>query len=81
MTKGYYKDPERTAELFDEEGFLQTGDIGEMLPNGTIRIIDRKKHIFKLAQGEYVAPEKIEQVYIRTPVVQQVYVDGDSLER
>ncbi|UMM25993.1 hypothetical protein L5515_005577 [Caenorhabditis briggsae] len=81
VTKGYYKDPERTAELFDEEGFLQTGDIGEMLPNGTIRIIDRKKHIFKLAQGEYVAPEKIEQVYIRTPVAQQVYVDGDSLER
>ncbi|KAF1760494.1 hypothetical protein GCK72_008743 [Caenorhabditis remanei] len=81
VTKGYYKDPERTAELFDEDGFLQTGDIGEMLPNGCIRIIDRKKHIFKLAQGEYVAPEKIEQVYIRTPVAQQVYVDGDSLER
>lgn len=81
VTKGYYKDPERTAELFDEEGFLQTGDIGEMLPNGTIRIIDRKKHIFKLAQGEYVAPEKIENVYVRAPVVQQVYVDGDSLER
>ncbi|CAD6187804.1 unnamed protein product [Caenorhabditis auriculariae] len=81
VTKGYYNDPERTAELFDEDGFLQTGDIGEMLPNGTIRIIDRKKHIFKLAQGEYVAPEKIENVYVRAPVVQQVYVDGDSLQR
>uniref|UniRef100_A0A8R1DZ20 long-chain-fatty-acid--CoA ligase n=1 Tax=Caenorhabditis japonica TaxID=281687 RepID=A0A8R1DZ20_CAEJA len=81
VTKGYYKDPERTAELFDEDGFLQTGDIGEVLPNGCIRIIDRKKHIFKLAQGEYVAPEKIENVYIRTPVAQQVYVDGDSLQR
>ncbi|CAI5444018.1 unnamed protein product [Caenorhabditis angaria] len=81
VTKGYYKDAERTAELFDEAGFLMTGDIGEMLPNGTIRIIDRKKHIFKLAQGEYVAPEKIENVYVRTSVVQQVYVDGDSLQR
>ncbi|CAB3401784.1 unnamed protein product [Caenorhabditis bovis] len=81
VTKGYYKDAERTAELFDDDGFLQTGDIAEMLPNGTIRIIDRKKHIFKLAQGEYVAPEKIENVYVRSPVVQQVYVDGDSLER
>ncbi|VDO72573.1 unnamed protein product [Haemonchus placei] len=81
VTKGYYKDPEKTAELFDEQGFLHTGDIGEMLPNGTLRIIDRKKHIFKLAQGEYVAPEKIENVYIRSPVLQQIFVDGNSLER
>ncbi|KAK5980894.1 Long chain fatty acyl CoA synthetase [Trichostrongylus colubriformis] len=81
VTKGYYKDPEKTAELFDEQGFLHTGDIGEMLPSGAIRIIDRKKHIFKLAQGEYVAPEKIENVYIRSLVVQQIFVDGNSLER
>ncbi|TMS34949.1 hypothetical protein L596_002442 [Steinernema carpocapsae] len=81
VTTGYFRDPEKTADLFDEDGFLCTGDIGEMMPNGTIRIIDRKKHIFKLAQGEYVAPEKIENVYVRAPSVQQVYVDGDSLER
>lgn len=50
VTKGYYRDPEKTAELFDSEGFLHTGDIGQMLPGGRLKIIDRKKHIFKLAQ-------------------------------
>uniref|UniRef100_A0A0K0F7J9 Long-chain-fatty-acid--CoA ligase n=1 Tax=Strongyloides venezuelensis TaxID=75913 RepID=A0A0K0F7J9_STRVS len=80
VTKGYYKNPEKTAELFDKNGFLQTGDIGRVLPNGTLKIIDRKKHILKLAQGEYVAPEKIENIYIRCDSIQQVFVEGDSLE-
>uniref|UniRef100_A0A673BW80 Arachidonate--CoA ligase n=1 Tax=Sphaeramia orbicularis TaxID=375764 RepID=A0A673BW80_9TELE len=78
--KGYLKDPERTAETLDSEGWLHTGDIGKWLHNGTLKIIDRKKHIFKLAQGEYISPEKIENIYIRSEPVAQLYVHGDSLQ-
>jgi long-chain acyl-CoA synthetase len=59
ISSGYYKDDVKTQEDY-RGGWFFTGDVGQWNSNGTLSIIDRKKNIFKLSQGEYIAAEKIE---------------------
>ncbi|KAM0877500.1 hypothetical protein ACQ4PT_035442 [Festuca glaucescens] len=74
---GYYKNPELTNEVM-ADGWFHTGDIGEMTPDGILKVIDRKKNIFKLSQGEYVAVEYLEKVYVFPPIIEDIWVFGDS---
>ena len=82
VAAGYYKLPELTEEAFytDEEGvrWFRTGDIGTVEEDGSLRIIDRKKDLVKLQQGEYVSLAKVETALKLSPLVENLCVFADS---
>ncbi|KAG8884239.1 hypothetical protein FRB97_004744 [Tulasnella sp. 331] len=73
-------DEKSTEAAFDSDGWFRTGDVGEVDKAGRFNIIDRVKNIMKLSQGEYVALEKVTNIYSTLPLVSQIFVHGDSLK-
>jgi len=81
LFREYYKNPEETAKAIDKDGWFHTGDIGLIDEMGRVKIIDRKKNVLKLAQGEYLSPERIENVYLANcGYLAIAFVHGESTE-
>lgn len=76
LMKGYYKDPELTATMFDEEGYLKTGDTGEIDSEGFLTVIGRVKDQFKTDKGKYISPAPIEMKLMQNTDIEQVCVVG-----
>lgn len=79
LFSGYYKREDLTKEVL-VDGWFHTGDIGEWQPDGSMKIIDRKKNIFKLSQGEYVAVENLENIYGLVSDIDSIWIYGNSFE-
>lgn len=75
---GYYKDEAQTKETIEEDGWLHTGDIGVMIDDKYLKITDRKKEIFKLSSGKYIAPQAIENIFKESFFIEQIYVFGEN---
>ena len=74
---GYYNDPEKTAEVLID-GYFHTGDIGEIDPDGFLKITDRKKEMFKTSGGKYVAPQLLENRFKQSRFIEQIMVVGEG---
>ena len=78
VSRGYLDDPVRTAETFDADGWLHTGDIGEWDADGNLRIVDRKKELIITAGGKNISPANLEARLKASPLIGQAAVVGDS---
>jgi long-chain acyl-CoA synthetase len=77
VTPGYYKDPELTGAAFDNEGWFHTGDIGHIEEGKFLMVTDRKKEIFKLSNGKFIAPQLIENTFKESSIIDQIMVIGE----
>lgn len=78
MFSGYYKEPEKTAEMFDADGWLKTGDLGTLDADGFLRITGRKKEIIVLSSGKNVAPALLENFVKENHLISQAFIYGDG---
>jgi long-chain acyl-CoA synthetase len=78
VMKGYYRDPEATAVMIDPDGWLHTGDVGEIDGKGFLRITDRKREVFKTDTGKWISPARIESAIKRSVYVAQAMVVGNG---
>jgi fatty acid CoA ligase FadD9 len=78
MFPGYYKRPEVTAGVFDDDGYYRTGDVVAEVGPDRVVYVDRRNNVLKLAQGEFVTVAKLEAVFGNSPLVQQIYIYGNS---
>lgn len=78
VMKGYYKRPDLTAEVIDNDGWFHTGDIGTLIEGKYLKITDRKKEMFKTSGGKYVAPQAIENKLKESVVIEQAMVVGEG---
>lgn len=75
---GYYNDPKKTKEIIDKDGWFHTGDIGTFVENKFLKITDRKKEMFKLSTGKYVAPQPIENILKESFFIEQAMIIGEN---
>ncbi len=75
---GYYNRPEQSRDVFDEEGWFRTGDIGEMVEERFLKITDRKKEIFKTSGGKYIAPQVLENTFKESMFIEYIMVVGEG---
>jgi len=77
LMMGYYREPELTAEVIDKDGWFHTGDVGFLDEGKYLKITDRKKEIFKLSGGKYIAPQLIENKLKESVLIEQACVIGN----